>query len=209
MKSTKQKIIGAALKLFNKNGLINTRLQHIADEAFISIGNMAYHYPNKEAIVMTLYKDLEKKQKELLAEYRTVPLFDNMDRLFQKTFLLQQEYIFYYLDALEITRAYPAISSVHRQHIEWQIGQLKNMLEFNVSRGAIITEPAENIYEKLSVQIWMTVDMWPVQQAVRGKPAEGEQVYREAVWALLFPYFTKVGRLEYEQMLEAPYDMFF
>ena len=209
MKSTKQKIIDAALKLFNKSGLINTRLQHISDKAFISIGNMAYHYPNKEAIVMTLYKDLEKKQRDLLAEYRVVPLFDNMDRLFRKTFLLQAKYVFYYLDALEITRAYPEIAVVHRQHIEWQINQLKSMLDFNVSRGAMVPEPLENIYKKLSVQIWMTVDMWPVQQVVRGELAGEEQVYREAVWALLFPYFTKVGRQEYEQMLEGPYDLYF
>jgi len=46
LNKTKKKIIVAALKLFNQNGLVNVRLQHIADEAFISIGNMAYHYHN-------------------------------------------------------------------------------------------------------------------------------------------------------------------
>ena len=51
MAKTKQKIILSALQLFNENGIANVRLQHIADEAFISIGNLAYHYKNKEAIV--------------------------------------------------------------------------------------------------------------------------------------------------------------
>ncbi|MEL7123903.1 MAG: TetR/AcrR family transcriptional regulator, partial [Bacteroidota bacterium] len=51
MKSTKQKILDAALKLFNQDGIVNVRLQHIADEAFVSVGNLAYHYSNKESIV--------------------------------------------------------------------------------------------------------------------------------------------------------------
>ncbi|GJM33808.1 MAG: hypothetical protein DHS20C18_28090 [Saprospiraceae bacterium] len=204
MASTKQKIPGAALKLFNENGLINVRLQHIADEAFVSIGNMAYHYENKEAIVMALYIKLAKRQKELLAEYLTVPLFDYMDRLFSRIFALQQEYIFYYLDALEIARAYPEIAEVHRQQIDWRVSQLKTMIDFNVSRGALIAEPLASIYEKLSVQIWMTIDFWPIQRMVRAEVVEDEQGYKAAIWALLFPYFTKMGEMEYQQMLNAP-----
>ncbi len=206
MSSTKQKILDAALKLFNENGLVNVRLQHIADEAFVSVGNLAYHYPNKEAIVMALFTTLAQQQKELLAEYRTVPLFDYMDRLFQRTFALQQTYIFYYLDALEISRAYPDLSAVHRQHIKWQIAQLYHMLEFNVSRGAMIPEPQEGLYEKLAVQIWMNAELWPIQRNIRGKAVEKADNYRTTIWALCYPYFTKVGQLEYQQMLNAPED---
>ena len=41
MAKTKQKILLAALQLFNENGIANVRLQHITDEAFHSIGNLA------------------------------------------------------------------------------------------------------------------------------------------------------------------------
>lgn len=204
MSSTKQKILDAALKLFNVDGLVNVRLQHIADEAFVSVGNLAYHYANKEAIVMALFTELAKQQKEVLAEYRTVPLFDYMDRLFRHIFALQQRYIFYYLDALEISRAYPEIAAVRRQHLDWQITQLQYMLDFNVSRGAMIAEPLEGIYHKLAVQIWMNSELWPMQRTVRGMPVEELENYRMTLWALCYPYFTGVGQLEYQQMLNAP-----
>ncbi|MEO7308888.1 MAG: TetR family transcriptional regulator [Chitinophagaceae bacterium] len=38
---TKQKILNASLHLFNENGISNTRLQQIADETGISVGNLA------------------------------------------------------------------------------------------------------------------------------------------------------------------------
>ncbi|MEM8528869.1 MAG: TetR/AcrR family transcriptional regulator [Bacteroidota bacterium] len=205
MKRTKQNILDSALKLFNKNGIVNVRLQHIADEAFVSVGNLAYHFPNKEAIVMSLYEKLTQKQRELLLEYRIVPLFDNIDRLIYYTFQLQQAYIFFYIDTLEIVRAYPVIGEAHQQHINFQISQLEFLLEFNVSRGALIEEPLEGVFQHLSTQIWMTMDFWLSQQSVRKNDTTNVQLYRKAVWNLFIPLFTNVGRQEYGQMLQLPY----
>ncbi|MEM8908433.1 MAG: TetR/AcrR family transcriptional regulator [Bacteroidota bacterium] len=207
--TTKEKIRIAALHLFNQNGLVNVRLQHIADEAFISVGNLAYHYPNKAAIVMALYRALTQKQKELLTEYRIVPLFDNIDRLIRHTFQLQQKYVFFYLDTLEITRAYPDIKTMHHQHIDSQIRQLISILHFNVARGAIRTEPRPKHFEWVATQLWMTMDFWLSQQAIRQSQAATEQDYCTAVWTLLIPHFTDMGTREYEQMLHFPYDFYF
>ena len=51
MTNTKQKILNSAINLFNKKGLVNVRLQHIADESDISVGNLAYHFYSKKAII--------------------------------------------------------------------------------------------------------------------------------------------------------------
>ncbi|MEO0337792.1 MAG: TetR/AcrR family transcriptional regulator [Bacteroidota bacterium] len=208
MSATKEKILQAALKLFNQDGMVNVRLQHIADEAFISVGNMAYHYKNKEIIVTALYDQLTKQQKQLLAEYRIVPLFDNIDRLIHHTYQLQQAYIFFYLDTLEIVRAYPSIGQAHQQHISFQIAQLRTVLDFNVARGALAPEPMDGIFQTLAQQIWMTMDFWLGQKAVRLDNVSDEQDYRKTIWNLLVPYFTKMGRQEFEQMLKMPYGFY-
>lgn len=199
----------AALKLFNRDGMVNVRLQHIADEAFVSVGNLAYHYKNKEAILFALYEALTKKQKQLLAEYRIVPLFDNINRLIHHTFQLQQEHIFFYLDTLEIVRAYPSVGEAHQQHIQSQVGQLKVILDFNASRGALQKESMEGVFDQLALQIWMTMDFWLTQQLVRTGQAMDAQAYKNSVWNLLIPHFTDMGRREYEQMLQMPYDFYF
>lgn len=201
--------MAAALVLFNRDGLVNVRLQHIADEAFVSVGNLAYHYANKEAIVLALYEALSSEQQALLAEYRIVPLFDNIDHLIRRTFQLQQQYIFFYLDILEITRAYTSVGQAHRVRILSQMAQLQGMLDFNAARGALVAEPLPGHFEKLALQLWMSMDFWLHQQAVRNEETTDENTYKEFIWALLIPYFTPLGRQEYQQMLEKPYDFYF
>ncbi|MEM9546886.1 MAG: TetR/AcrR family transcriptional regulator [Bacteroidota bacterium] len=208
MKKTKVKIIQSALKLFNEHGMVNVRLQHIADEAFVSIGNMAYHYKNKEAILIALYDDLVKNQKQLLAESRIVPLFENIDILIQKTYLLQEEYIFFYLDTLEVVRGYPSIGDEHKKHIQFQISQLKVILDFNVARGALKkVEPNE--LHILAKQIWMTMNLWRTQESIFSNNTPNAEDYIAAIWNLLIPYFSQMGKMEYAQLLERPYDFFF
>ncbi len=209
MQGTKQKILQAALKLFNKEGMVNVRLQHIADEAFVSVGNLAYHYANKEAILLALYEALTKKQQELLAEYRIVPLFDNIDRLIHHSFQLQQEYLFFFADTLEIVRANPVIASAHQEHIQFKLAQLRQIIEFNVARGVFRSVENKDAYPILARQVWMTMDFWISQELVSRDRLPKPTEYRHAIWNLFIPWFTPMGQLEYEQMLQMPYDFFY
>lgn len=56
---TKQRILKAALKLFNEQGTHAITTHDIADLAGISPGNLYYHYKNKQAIVRDLFYDIE------------------------------------------------------------------------------------------------------------------------------------------------------
>jgi AcrR family transcriptional regulator len=197
---TKKLILEAALKLFNRDGYVNVRLQHIADEAFISVGNLAYHYPNKAAIFEAVYKKLTEEQRLLLAEFKIVPLFDYIERLIQQTYQLQERFIFFYLDTLELLRAFPEIADAHRLHIHWQEELLRNMIDFNVSRGAFINEPWPGLYDKVAVQFRECSDCWRAQQIIRGDEHIDCTTYSESLWSLLIPYFSKTGGLEYRQM---------
>jgi AcrR family transcriptional regulator len=81
MKPTKQYIPDKALILFNEKGFVNVRLQHIADDAFVSVGHLAYRFKNKADIILSLYKRLKKRQELLLTESRVLPLFEDIDCL--------------------------------------------------------------------------------------------------------------------------------
>lgn len=197
MKPTKQHISEKALKLFNEKGVVNVRLQHIADAAFVSIGHLAYHFKNKDAIVSTLYSDLKQQQQQLLNEHRTVPLFEDIDVFLRASYELQNKYIFFYLDGLEIVRAYTDIAKEHSQHVQWQQTLLSVMLQFNISRGSLVPL-SESAITQLSTNLRLQIDTWRYANKVAGLQTDSVSVFLQAIWRSIIPYFTQMGISEYE-----------
>lgn len=199
MKLTKQHILDKALQLFNQHGFVNVRLQHIADAAFVSVGHLAYHFKNKDAIVSTLFTNLQKEQTLILNEYKTVPLFEDINQLLLANFVLQEKYIFFYLDTLEVIRAYPDIAIKYAQQVQWQQAQYLLMLQFNIARGSLITlntNQTQNI-------IWLlqhSIDMYKYNCKLQNVAAS-PQHFLQVIWTLLAPYFTPMGSNEYQQLL--------
>ncbi len=199
---TRQKIIDAAVLCFNREGIANIRLQHIADEAGVSVGNMTYHYRNKDAIVQAIWEQLVQKQRDLLAEFRIVPLFEDIERLVYSTFALQQAYRFFYVDTLEVMRAYPAIQTAHRQHISWQVQQMELAIRFNLSRGAFCAEKHEGQFAMLAELFWLLTDLWMYRQCVQNGVTVNYRAFRNMLWALFRPFFTDMGAREFEQIID-------
>lgn len=197
---TRKKIIDAAVHCFNREGIANVRLQHIADEAFVSVGNMTYHYRNKDAIVEAIWEQLAQKQRDLLTEFRIVPLFEDMERLMQHIFDLQQAYRFFYTDTLEVIRAYPAIQAAHRQHMEWQVLQMDFAIQFNHSRGAFLPEKEPGQYLLMAQQFWLICDLWLYRQCVLQAETSDYTAFRNTLWTLFRPMFTDTGSREFEQL---------
>lgn len=202
MADTKTRILEKSIELFNRFGFVHIRLQHIADEVEISVGNLAYHFKNIDTILEVIYAQLEQEQKRLLAELAIVPLFVNINSHIHHTYALQQQYAFFYSDTFEVLRSFPIIRRVYRRYTDWFITQIRNMLEFNVARGALIEPPFPEAYQHLANQYWMTTELWLYQNRIRGLEALTEANYANAVWALLIPYFTEIGYTEYRQMNE-------
>lgn len=66
--NTKEKILYAALGLFNENNTQAATTNHIAAALGISPGNLHYHYKNREAIVLALYEQMQSKSVLDVAE---------------------------------------------------------------------------------------------------------------------------------------------
>jgi len=200
MKPTKKHISDKALNQFNENGVVNVRLQHIADAAFVSVGHLAYHFKNKDGIIDALYDELKTKQEILLAEFRIVPLFEDVNRYLKSIYQLHSAYIFFYLDTLEILRAYPTIQTRHSQHLRWQLMQIKTMLDFNISRGAFIFLTYQQRLQ-LAWQIRSMVEMWRYMVRIENSENETEENFLNCIWGILKPFFSDMGMVEFKQLI--------
>ncbi|MEL6843234.1 MAG: TetR/AcrR family transcriptional regulator [Bacteroidota bacterium] len=188
----------SAIRLFNEHGFVNVRLQHISDDTIISVGNIAYHFRNKEAIVSTIFESLEQELKEALIEYRNTPIFENIERIFVGIEAVQERYRFFFTDLLEIKRAYPDMFTRLQALFEWQTFMFQEILRFNTARAAIRALREAEI-KFLAQHIIQSLNSWPAMMLVAKESEEG-QVNRLAhyLWQILMAYMTEGGLAEYQ-----------
>ena len=200
MKHTKAYIMDRALKLFNKNGFVNVRLQHIADYCDISVGHLAYHFKHKDCIVEDLYDQLKAAQETLLYEFRMAHLFEDINRQLHQIFQCQKHYLFFYLDTLEVLRAYPSIKQKHQQHVTWQIQQIEWMFNFNVDTNTFLPPAKEEHYKHGAWLFWMTMDNWMYARQIKGLDHLNEADFIADVWLLMMPYLTPEAHEELKML---------
>lgn len=206
--STKDKILNSSIYLFNRFGFVSVRLQYIADEVGISIGNLAYHFKTKDEIIEKIYEQLAHEQQQLLADLRMIPLFENINYHIEKSFLLQQKYSFFYTDTLEVMRAYQNIKRQYREQLQWQAIQLELLIKFNIARGALIEPNSPDSTSLLANRYLLLLENWMNFERMKGTELSeiNVQILKDNIWGLLSPYFSLTGQNEFKQLDGALFD---
>ncbi|WP_348718862.1 TetR/AcrR family transcriptional regulator [Tenacibaculum sp. 190130A14a] len=110
--NTKDRILEAALNLFNKEGYMNISSKTISEEMGISYGNLCYHFPKKDDIVLRLHQNLLDEMDDTL---------ENLEgEIFEFHFMLQSlkqlmdltfKYRFFLVNSYDIITRYPNIKA--------------------------------------------------------------------------------------------------
>jgi AcrR family transcriptional regulator len=195
--STKHKILEAAIRMFNQYGVANVRLQQIADETGISVGNLAYHYKNKDAIVSGVYDILFEEFSQILSAFFSSPKLSDLDVQLTRYHAFFTQYRFYFTDLYDINRDYPDIMERWQTYIDKMQMQIRKRLDFNVQRGALVPEPLAGLYVTLTNNILLTIVFWIPQQILKGQPND-LQLFKRNIWMLIRPYFTPQGLIEFD-----------
>lgn len=199
MYNTKERIVNASIKLFNDYGIASVRLQQIADEIGISVGNLAYHYKNKEAIINSVYEKLFEDFQQILGAYLQTPSFLDFDLQVSKYFDFFKNYQFYITDLFAAEHPIPEVRQKWQEFMNKMIFQIRKRLDFHVKRGDLLLQP-ETVYDIIAEAIWMTIVFWIPQQQMRNK-AVTETRFKAAVWNNIKPYLTEKGTSEFSTLI--------
>ncbi|MEH6421631.1 TetR/AcrR family transcriptional regulator [Pseudomonas sp. CGJS7] len=102
-KQTRQRILDAALTMFNAQGEPNVTTNHIADELEISPGNLYYHFRNKDDIIEQLFARFEERMDTALAAPQgRLPGLEDIWLQLHLVFECIWDYRFLYRDLVEI-----------------------------------------------------------------------------------------------------------
>lgn len=200
MAETKLRIVKISERLFFEYGIANVRLQQIADEAGISVGNLAYHYKNKEAIVVAVYDSLLNELSDILSSYLIYPNLTDFDKQFSDLFSFLNDNPFYQNNIWEIERNYPHIKEEWSRLNNKILLQLRKRIQYNEQRGILKKESYKSEHDLIAQNLFLSINFWIPQQLLRGKPAE-ERNFKKALWGILYPYFTTKGQEEFNTLI--------
>ncbi|HAS6144169.1 TPA: TetR family transcriptional regulator [Vibrio vulnificus] len=198
---TREKIVHAALELFNQHGERSITTNHIADHIDISPGNLYYHFRNKQEIVREIFALYAQELIE-----RFTPAQENQEslvllkRYLDSIFTLMWKYRFFYANLPEILSR---DEELHQQYIEVQDKLQANLVAIMREFVSLqLLELNEDELKSLVRTLHLIACSWlAYQSAMSPKVAITEQMVQQGMLqmiAVVKPIATEQGM---EQLL--------
>lgn len=200
---TKDQIKEVARTLFNQRGLADVSLRDVAQAMNRAYGNITYHFPNKETIVIELYADMVKALQGVSQDFLGGgDLLKSILIAPRKTFAISLQYLFLFKDYLEIIRHYPQLAEAARNSNAARKEGLITLFHQLQLQGLVRPEirNAELDYMMELSGVMRTFFFVQLEEKDYAK-ASLETDYAAAVNRVLYPYLTAAGQRKYLEVL--------
>lgn len=202
-RNTRQRILEAALTLFNEHGEPHVTTNRIADELDISPGNLHYHFRTKADLIHALFERFEHRMLELLntPEARDVHIEDIWFFL-HVAFETIGEFRFIYRDLSDLCARFRSIHRRFQGILKLSIQNARDLSEGLVAQGQL--DASEEELEALVRNIVLVSTFWLAFDQVFERDARPHP--DRAVWqvmGLVSPYLVGQAREELSELARA------
>ncbi len=203
--STRDRILEAALGLFNEQGVASVSMRAVAAGAGMSVGNLTYHFPNRDSLVQALFNTLIEELNTQIQETQQPAI--GLPLLWHSllhSYKIQQRYQFIMLDLVHLLRQFPQVLEQFRQNYDRRRQELGFVLQVLVQAGDLSPEPITGYYEQYMLpQLYCISDFWLSEAALLYKGPEENKAahYARLCFALLYPHLTPKGQKSWQKLL--------
>lgn len=206
--TTKEKILAQALTLFNEKGVETVTTRQIALALGMSQGNLCYHFPKKETIIIALYEQLVAKFDNLYLlfaleeEHTTLNLtISNFLKIINITNQYFVDYKFLMLNFVQIMRWYPSIKTHYQALTIQRNEQTMGLFRAFQAAGLLKKEAYEGQYIQIIEQFMILNNFWLSHAEILylGKESEKMEYFNQLVSAFIYPYLTAKGKIAYNK----------
>ena len=195
---TKEKILHTALRLFNEKGTENISTRHIAADMKISVGNLHYHYPTKNAVILALMGRCTQRTDALAILLEEEPPGPhNWTAVMQLTFEVILDYRFLFNDRLVLTRRIPEFEDLFKEIVARRKAEFERFLSGLREQGLLRTDLPPIQFDALFTQIIILYNSWSGHVGLLGDEESLEELpgkYAEIISRIWIPYFSERGR---------------
>lgn len=191
---TRDRILAAALLLFNKSGTATVSTNHIADELGMSPGNLYYHFRNKEEIIRALFEQqFARWDGNYTFPTDRLPNLDDLQQLVRASFVTAWEYRFMYRELIALLRR---DALLHQRWVEIRARGFAGFHElFGVFVAAgVLRDPGDPaVVTRLAELVWLISEFWLASVEVSGETVDAAQMQRGVMLMLqvLDPFIVR------------------
>jgi AcrR family transcriptional regulator len=159
LKKTPDRILDAALALFNGQGVRNVSTNHISAALGISPGNLYYYYRNRAAIVRGLFDKYRARFDQVLRvpAQRAMTYEDKVGYL-EGIFETMWRYRFLHRDMDQLLREDDALRQAYRAFAEDVVRAGRDVLKGLVDAGIMVA--SDEALDALIINIWVLATAW-------------------------------------------------
>jgi AcrR family transcriptional regulator len=185
--------------LFNERGTAAVSTNHIAEAMGISVGNLYYHYRNKEDVIRAIFDRMMASWEEMsVLPHDRAPTLTDLQRILEKTFSVLWEYRFFYREFVALMRRDPELGRRYRDVRERGLANTEVLLKNFVESGVLRKPEDPTALLKLARTFWLIAEFW-LPFVEMGEERVGPERLQEGVdlmMQILKPYMTEEALAE-------------
>jgi len=192
-----ERILAAALRLFNEHGTGPVSTNHIADELGISPGNLYYHFRNKEAIISARFEQQFARTDALYAlPADRPPTPTDLRELVRATFELSWDYRFIYRELIALLRRDYALQGRWVAIRARGYAGFQELVEQFVASKVLRRPASAAAVTRLAELCWLVSEFWLASVEVSGQSVNTAQMEHGAdlMLQVLDPYLIADSR---------------
>ena len=202
MRDTRAEIIRQSVDLFNARGFFKVTIKEIADAMDISPGNLTYHFKKKENLLEAIQEQLLQATEGIMVPTDQEITLAHFQEMFEKFFVVQQTYRFYFTEMTYLLVEYPEITSAYRERTSTRFVDARKLVDYYIMTGRLKPEEEIGDYNDMVHSLWMVNTFWTLGTVLAGDFGGGRyDTPIRSLWKMLLPYLTEKGVAEYEALL--------
>lgn len=156
---TRDRILQASLTLFNEQGERLVSTNHIAAALGMSPGNLYYHFPNKEAIILALFGQYAQQVQDTLTLPADRPLTQaDKAELFARILSVLWRHRFLHRDMTHLITDDSQLREAYRAFARQLMTTVRALYRRQIESGLL--EASDEAISALVVNIWILATSW-------------------------------------------------